>query len=355
MYTNETGAQKILLVRCSSMGDILLTLPAVQLLRNRRPELTIHYCCYSRWRGILQCATAVDNVIPFPVRFLHRQIKQLRLCHIYILLKKIRSRLRRTGYSKSIDLHNTTDSALSVMWSNSSQSYGQRRQLLAWFFSHRFSFPESNIKADRHATQLTAQAFFEAGLLTSIPDQLPAPEWDFPKYCNSSPVILSAQKKPPILLFPFASHPEKSWPPENFSELLHLLKDQTKDVLICVSRKQQKLLNKLNVYGAAAAVGLPLPVLLKLISISRLVIGNDSGPLHAAAMMGIPGVAIFTTANMKKFTPYSHCVTALFQDVDCRPCTPRRARKCNNKRCMEIPPADVAHTVLTKLQSERSG
>lgn len=349
IFSHMKHAHEVLLVRCSSMGDILLTLPAVQLLHDSCPDIRITYACYSRWIGLLRCLPALDRSMALPFHRIAESLHRGRFCRSIYMIKKIRRRLRSGMFDTAVDLHNTTDSALAVLWSGAPVRAGHRRQPLSRSFSCRFDFAGDNISATVHASRLAAMSMAAAGLPVDPDGALPFPRFRFPEQITANPLVRLAEQEQPVLLFPFASREEKSWPAAHFEQLALQLEEHGQNVWICGDARHRGRLQPMAAGGRRCIVNPPLPLLLRLTASARLIIGNDSGPLHAAGLLQRPGVAVYTCANLHKFAPFSSSITPVAVPAPCRPCTPRQMRRCRNRICREIPTAKVWEAVRTKL------
>ena len=149
-----------------------------------------------------------------------------------------------------------------------------------------------------------------------------------------------------ILLFPGSGHPAKNWGLVKFLELATRLADAGETpvfVLGPVERTQ-----KMNCDPFPCHHPENLRDLEALLATARLVIGNDSGPMHLAGCLGTPGLALFGPTNHRQWGAPG--ITPLVADTPCRPCSATARISCTTPVCMNIPVETVFKecTVLLK-------
>lgn len=133
-----------------------------------------------------------------------------------------------------------------------------------------------------------------------------------------------------VLLFPGAGHPAKQWPMVQFFELANWLKVQGRDVHFVLGPAEVE--RGLAPHSHRILCPASLEELQDLLSGASLVVGNDSGPMHLAGMLGVPGVALFGPASERQWRPVGLCILSL--EYSCRPCTRTGRISCRHPRCM---------------------
>jgi heptosyltransferase-1 len=274
---------RILVVRLGSMGDILHTLPAVATLKNSYPESHLTWAVEPRWTPLIEDNPFVDNLV-----LLHRG-------SVTGLARTWRA-LRATRYDFAIDFQGLLKSAVLAAAARPDRIYGWvRRQLrepaAAWFYSDLVTGSAAHV-VDRNL-ELAAAAGAENTLNVSpLPPGVPQgnlPAGDF------------------VLASPLAGWRSKQWPMEHYRALAIRLERETGIPLV------------LNVPDAA---GLPAVQPLRphvsglagLIHATRravAVVGVDSGPMHLAAALAKPGVAIFGPTDPARNGPYGNSLRVL--------------------------------------------
>jgi ADP-heptose:LPS heptosyltransferase len=148
----------------------------------------------------------------------------------------------------------------------------------------------------------------------------------------------------------------KRWPRSSFAAVAdQLSKDGLGPIVVMGSRNEQgeveelKTLAKRPIIDLAGAV--PLGCLPVFLSKAAVLITNDSGPMHIAAAVGTPVVALFGPTSAIRTGPYGSNHAVLTHDVSCRPCFSRVCQHTPQMECLHtITPQDVvkaAHQLLT--------
>lgn len=274
----------ILVVRLGAMGDVIHALPAVASLRLSFPQQRISWLVAPRWMPLLKGNPAVDELLPF-----ERQT----LAH----LRSTAARLRQLRPEMAIDFQGLLQSAIAGRVAGPKQFWGFSRQiarepLAALFYNHRLMAAgphrvQSNLQlaAAAGADQLTSRAWLPAG----EPDgTLPA--------C------------PYILASPFAGWIGKEWPLQRYSELARRLRKQGLRLVLNVpSARASEAMGLENVDVHSSSLGGLIHATREAIG----VLGLDSGPMHLAAALDKPGVAIYGPTDPALTGPFGGTIRVL--------------------------------------------
>lgn len=158
----------------------------------------------------------------------------------------------------------------------------------------------------------------------------------------------SVPETPPgnrVLLFPGAGHVAKQWPMVQFLELARWL--------IREGREAHFVLGPAELERGMAVGNCPvispnsLLELQEVLQSADVVVGNDSGPMHLAGMLGVPGVALFGPASEQQWGPLGLRTVGL--DLPCRPCTQTGRISCENPACMTDIPQDMVRRAIETL------
>lgn len=150
-----------------------------------------------------------------------------------------------------------------------------------------------------------------------------------------------------VLLFPGAGHRLKAWPAIQFLELARALADQGLRPLFVLGPAEVE--RGFDTQAWPWVAPRDIPELLALLRQARAVVGNDSGPMHLAGMLGTPGVVLFGPTSRRQWAPLG--LTALAaENLACRPCTPdTRALRCAEPRCLTDIPVVTVLRYLRKV------
>ena len=348
---------KILLIRLSSMGDIILTTAGIRALKNSCPDAEIDYLVYQRFHKVIEHNPLLHRIIQFPKSGITTAFKKIRPGKMCREIRSFLRSLRKTRYDHIIDLHHVTDSALCAILARGKKRSGHRSQLLTLFFTTRASFPVSNREAEEYAPQLTLKMLSASGLL---PESISAPELSFhPGEKSLKEAVLFLKKNNPehkslIGLNPSASRPGKMWPAEHFIETgKQLAKNSTRRIPVFGGLEDAALVEKIcSGIGKSAfpVIGLPIQTAFAIFQFLNLLITNDTAALHAATALKTPLIGLFGPSNYRKFAPSGAEHTILKSDTPCSPCPDKKQKTCT--RCMKqisvSAVIDAANEILNK-------
>jgi len=271
---------RILVVRLGAMGDVIHALPAVASLKHSFPRSRLSWAIRSRWIPLIENNPFVDEIIP-----LDRTVGGIR---------EAWHRLRAEKFDLAVDFQGLVQSALVTAFSRADKIVGFHRSqawegLAALFYSTEVTATSAHI-VDRNLELVTA-----AGASNIVP-AFPLPE-------GSREGTLPDQKF--ILASPLAGWAAKQWPLERFAELAARL-----DFPLVLNGPPESGDRLRSIKGAHAHIS----GLAGLIDASRrahAVIGVDSGPMHLAAALSKPGVAIFGATDPARNGPYGGSLRVL--------------------------------------------
>jgi len=266
------------------MGDILHTLPAVTSLKQSFPQSKLVWLVASRWMPLLEGSPSIDELIPF-----NRSLPGD--------LQRIRKQLRALRPDMAFDFQGLLQSALLGRASKPGKFYGFSRSVArepwaALFYSHRVAVAgphriERNLQlaAAAGARGLTTDAWIPSG----------SPEGELP----AGPYILTS---------PFAGWPGKEWPIASFDLLGERLQRSGFELVVNVSADR---LDELKTLRHGRLHTSSLPGLIHATRRAAAIVGLDSGPLHLAAALKKPGVALFGPTDPKLTGPFGGSIKVL--------------------------------------------
>jgi heptosyltransferase-1 len=267
--------ESILAVRLGAMGDIIHALPAVASLRQSFPKSRITWVVARKWVEMLEGNPQIDQVVPFD--------RRRNLYESWRMLRVIRP-------SVAIDFQGLIQSAL-VGRATSPQRFlglhrSQARESLAALF-----YTEQVKTTGPHRVEINLQLAAAAGA-TLLTDQAWIPAGRAEGELPDGPFVLAS---------PFAGWASKQWPLENYGLLARQLKDEGLRLVVNIppgARAKLAARPELRIHESG------LPGLIDGTRRAAAVIGVDSGPMHLAAAVGKPGVAIFGPTDPAKNGPF---------------------------------------------------
>jgi heptosyltransferase I len=163
--------------------------------------------------------------------------------------------------------------------------------------------------------------------------------------------------RPWVVLQPGARWPNKRWPLESFSALLRelLLREPRTGFVILGSEQDQEAGQALAQLDPNRCLNLTgktsLPEMVEWIRLSSLMITNDTGPMHVAAALAKPIIALFGPTEPRRTGPYGKTGKVLQLDLPCAPCLKARCRNSRHLECLRaLPPSAVLESITPQLQ-----
>lgn len=290
------------------MGDVLHGIPAVAALRAALPQAHLAWAIEPRWAPLLvtQDERAWEAGLPL-VNAVHLVEAKAwsRTPFSYATLRSIqtlRHMLRSERFDVTIDLQGTLRSAVIARMSSASRIVGSdrpRERPARLFYSERVEVRAAHV-VDQAFELVSAAANAPLPTATaSLPMNAAAENW-----CDA---LLEGVASPIVLLVPTAGWGAKEWPAERYGELAYKLRQQGCRVLVNASPHGPDLVtNKVLSTSDHTAIraACTLPQLIALVRRADLVVAGDTGPLHLAAALDTPVVALFGPTDPARNGPY---------------------------------------------------
>jgi heptosyltransferase I len=306
----------LLVVRLSAMGDIIHTLPAAGALRAAFPHATLGWLIEERWAELLCTLRYPRSGARSPQRPLVDHLHCVNLAgwrrsfFSFNTLQQVAaglSELRGIRYDAVIDFQGAVRSGLLARWSGAPVIYGdaQPRENAASMFYTR------NVMLQLNGTHVVQQALALAG--TVIPASLGAAtagaaQVELPVDPDSESKIaeLAASAGDFVILNPGAGWGAKMWPAERYAQVAKELAKDGLSSLINHGPGEDKLAADVEAASdrTARRISCSVSELIALTRRARLLIGGDTGPMHLAAALKVPVVAIFGPTNPARNGPF---------------------------------------------------
>ncbi len=262
------------------MGDLLMSLPAIQLLRRQFPEASITLGILEENRPLLENHPDIDRLMICPPAGRLGGLPLLRLSVA----------LRRERFDAALALNPTQGTHFAFWLAGIPIRAGYRRK---WSFLLNRTLADTKAQRDLHEVDYNLELIDLLGV--SKPSVRPCPHLSVPPAAEAeADRILRGKGLPsdarPIALHPWTSNPAKAWPLESFGEAARrLVPDHP--ILVIGGAENRPLMDRLGARlfppEAADLVGaVPLGILPALLKRCRLLLSNDSGPVHVAAAVG---------------------------------------------------------------------
>ncbi|HYP12590.1 MAG TPA: glycosyltransferase family 9 protein [Bryobacteraceae bacterium] len=262
----DSGA-RVAIVRLRSLGDCVLTTPAIDLLHSHRPDLRLAVVVEDRFRPVFEGNPAISDLLSPTLRELARL---------------------RAGLC--LNLHGGTRSQYLTAASLAPIRAGFAHHSGAFLYNAPIPRAQSILGEERtvHTAEHLASAMFYLGV--------PRQEIPRARLCASRTVDANSY----AVLHPFAATPAKTWPAERFIAIATLLQTHHGIEPRIIAGPGDDAAE----FSAFRVDRLPLRQSIQIIAGASLFIGNDSGPAHIAAAFGVPVIAIFGPSDNRIWAPW---------------------------------------------------
>lgn len=310
-FASTPQFESVLVVRLSAMGDVIHTLPAAAALREAFPHITLGWLIEERWAELLCTLRYPRAGRRSPERPLVDRVHTVNLGEWRRALFSFNtwqqmavglSQLRGVKYDAVIDFQGAVRSALLARWSGAPIVYGdaQPRENAASMFYTR--------QRETSGKHVVEQALDLARAAIGKPPSAGAPNVDFPVDTDAEKKIdsLTADMAHFAILNPGAGWGAKQWPVERYGEVAKALAQGGICSAINYGPGEEDLAAAVETAsgGAARKISCSIAELIALTRRASLLIGGDTGPMHLAAAMTIPVVAIFGPTNPARNGPF---------------------------------------------------
>jgi lipopolysaccharide heptosyltransferase I len=315
--------KKILIVKPSSLGDVVHSLPLLNSIKSRFPKAEIHWVIARGLEGLLEGHPMIDGMVIIN-KDMWKKISRAgeTVREIRCLFKG----LRNAGYDMVIDLQGLLRSGLITMSTGSPLRIGfaEAREGSTFFYNKKVSTGR-NMHAVERYLKIAEELGCDSGRVI----------FPFPLKKGGLNGIreFKTSLKDYVVLVPGARWNTKIWPAERFGRLASML--PLKSVVIG-SGKDIPLADRIVDIAGGKAVSLAgrttLAELVEIMRGARLVISNDSGPMHIAAALNVPVAALFGPTSHLRTGPYGKGHVIVQSEIKCSPCFKKR---CRDVKCME--------------------
>ena len=329
--------KKFLLIKVSSLGDVVHALPALATLRTNHPSAYIAWLVEEPYRVLLHNNHDLDEIIVIRTRHWRKNwtLKTLGEIRDTIAL------LRKRQFDIAIDLQGLIKTGLIALLSGAPQRLGLHRKncresLNALFSNKRASFVEKGA----HVVNIYLNLVRLAGGTKPAPQPQPleAPEETKAKVDVFFQENTDLSEKPIVVINPGAGFPTKLWKLDRFAKLAdRITAEQGFNVLLAWGpgeKEMAELISGLMTENSWIAPKTSIQESIALFRHAALMISCDTGPLHLCAAMGIPTVSIFGPTDPGRNGPYGPNHQVVFKKLPCSFCW-KKTCAIKTHDCME--------------------
>jgi ADP-heptose:LPS heptosyltransferase len=316
ILTQLPAQAAVVVIRLRSLGDTVLTTPALSLLKQARPDLRIIAVLERPFDQLLAGNTDVARVLSIS--------RTAGLAEKFKLLREIRSERPQL----CLNLHGGSTSAWLTALSGARfrAGFGHYRNR----FVYNVSIPRAQEVLGRpandpvHTAEHLASAVFYLGVA-----RLEIPRARLHAQPMAPPPDIT---RPYAVLHVTAAYFTKQWEAARFRQVADYLRDRGLEPLILAGPGEEAVFEQFP--GLTGFAGKPLDWVRSLIAGARLFVGNDSGPAHIAAAFGVPTVVIFGSSNSQAWRPWKTPHAVVETAWDCKPCPGDRCYAFDEPRCI---------------------
>ena len=283
---------RFLVVRLSSLGDIVHTFPAVAALRESFPNSEIVWLTHPRWESLVESSQLTTEIWPAETRSFRS-------------IRPIVRRIREKKFSIAIDYQGLWKSAALPFFGGTQRRIGFSSQTVREFgvpvlYTDRVHSTAAHIVAQNGELSLRAGAHNGVGrVMLSVP---------FVQEAFVLQLLRGFSIERYVVLSPGGGWRSKCWPPDRFGALCQKIRDglglrcvlnfgPVEDALVAAVKTASGKAEPVPYNGS-------LPQLMALLRNAACVVGGDTGPLHLAVALGTPSVALFGPTDPARNGPF---------------------------------------------------
>jgi ADP-heptose:LPS heptosyltransferase len=335
---DRTRVRRILTVLLDHLGDVLLVFPALERLRQLFPDAQITALVGSWSAPLVRACPSVDQLLTFD--FFEPSSS---LPHKLILedeRRRIGAWLAGFGFDLAVDFRREPETREFLLWSGAWYTAGFAN--VGRFEWLTVALPcDYNVqrrKARRHVSQELLQLVEMIALVgrSDVCPQIEVPAVDEAQADEVLQPLLPADARLLVAIHPGSGRSIKCWPAESFARLADQLTEQLGATVVFLGAADEvplveSILGQMRTGLAAVSVAGRLGISQLLAALARfdLFVGNDSGPTHMAAALGLPTLCICSgTVDPTQWAPLGPAALTIHRRLLCSPCYLRNREEC---------------------------
>jgi heptosyltransferase-1 len=331
--TTSARARRLAIVRLTSLGDVIHTLPVAAAIKRQEPQSRVIWLAEERERIVLDDNPVVDEVIAVPLRRwrnMARRPSGLRQANREF--RNLRRTLRALKLDAALDVQGWPHKTSPLAWlSNAPLRIGFSRAFARHPLATLFTTERVTPPADaRHIVDQNLALLGPLAIRTTDPAEFPLPRFtEAEAWAATCWRDHRLDGRRVVALLPSTRGAAKLWPVASYRALaVQLLEDPATVVLVLGGPGEERRLTDViadapPTRAFALAPG-PIPHLVGLLRRVDLVVGNDTGPIHIAAASHVPSLGLFGPTRGDRNGPYGpvgrylQSPTKRMDDIDVR-------------------------------------
>ncbi|HEY9880587.1 MAG TPA: lipopolysaccharide heptosyltransferase II [Leptolyngbyaceae cyanobacterium] len=355
-----TKANRILCIRLDSLGDVLMTTPAMQAIKETNPKA--HLTLMTSKAGgaiaskgdsaIAPLLPCIDEILIYDAPWLKATAPRRDSQPEYAMLEYLRQQQFDAAIIFTVYSQNPLPSAFMAYMADIPLRLAHCRENPYQLLTHTVKEPEPE-QFIRHEVQRQLDLVGSVGYHTSNPRMA----LEVPLKAQQRVTLLLAELgltavNPWVVVHPGASAPSRRYPPEQFARVADSLVTQGIPVVFTGTEPERSLIDAIRAQMEAPALSLVgmlnLAEMAALLQSAPLLLSNNTGPVHLAAAVGTPVVDLYALTNLQH-TPWGVPNRVLFHDVPCRLCYKSICPEGHQDCLRLVEPQQVVDAVLELL------
>lgn len=302
---------RVLIIRLSSIGDIILTTPILKQLKEKFPDIVIDFVVLKNFKDSIEGSPYIDNLILFDkkkddgfrnIKKFGKKLNENRYDYVFDLHRKFRSKLISSEIKSKIFVYPKRK-----IW----KSLLVKLKLIKY-----------------HVDDTIIKNYFKAFKILGIKYKWEDLDFNFSKEDLENVKKYSGM----FAMAPGASKETKKWLPEKFGKLAKKLYNRYNIKTVLLGGKEDiercELINKVSENSCINLAGkISLKESGALLSVSKLLVTNDSGPFHIGRGVGCKSYVIFGPTDPNMFE-YNNLAELIYANEKCSPCSLHGGKKC---------------------------
>ena len=324
-FIMNVSPEKILIIKLSAMGDVIMSLPALRALKDKYPKADIDWLVEAPTAGLLLGHPSLNRVIISPRQQVLAALKKGHLRTATKLFFKFYKELRAVKYDVVMDLQGLLKSGITMGLSRGLRKVGfdRGRELSHWFLNEKLP----PYDPERHAALRYLDVAIHLGAdcpkfyAGSNPGPYYTPSVDGEKEATQ---FLANSNEKFIVLNPGTRRASKCWPIPHWQKLAELITTQT-DMGLVITGSQGEAQSGEEVASISPRIlnlcgRTTLPGLAAILARSQAMVTGDTGPMHLAAAVGAGGLALFGPTRPGRTGPFGGHFTIVTPPRECLGC-----------------------------------
>lgn len=361
---NPESIRRVLVVKLRHHGDVLLSSPVFRVLKAHLPQIEADALVYHDTREMLSGHPSVSQVHTIDRDWKHQGIFSQTRAE-WQLISQLRSRrydmlLHLTEHPRGAWLTRLLRPQLSVAPRATGMSEGRNSNWWRSSFTHTFPLPKTTF---RHTVEQNLDALRRLGIHPTVEEKklVLVPGAEAEKKIDALMTAHGVEAKRFIHMHPTSRWFFKTWPADKFAELILRLGKQGERVVLTAAptTEERNMIAAIKTHLKAPVVDLTgelnLKELAALTARAKAFVGVDSAPMHIAAAMQTPTVALFGPSGEKHWGPWGvkfRVVASIKPEHSCRPCGNDGCGGSKVSDCLMTLSVDDVHAAVNEILAE---